>query len=93
GSSDISIDQIKLSVYPNPADNTLKISLNSIDFEDNQLNISIFDVTGKLVYNDKMELNYGQVEKLINTDYLYPGVYHLKISSSQKSFTKRIIIN
>jgi hypothetical protein len=70
-------------VYPNPAKD--KIQLSNIDMT--QAEIRIFDVLGKQVYQQsKRNANY------IDISHLKSGIYLLSITESDKSATKKLII-
>lgn len=75
----------KIKVYPNPTNNSLKIEL-----PDNQLsNIELIDINGKIlksIQNIDAPIN-------INVSHFNPGVYILKVISSEKSFQQKIVIS
>jgi len=73
----------KLSVYPNPANNTLNFDMNdSIAIN----SISIIDVTGKVI-TPKFDLN----SKTIDVSNLQSGVYFVRFDSEGQSLTKKFI--
>jgi hypothetical protein len=73
-------------VYPNPTQGTLHIKLNNTD----DLNISIFDVRGRRVYN---EFNNNKTEiRTLDVNALSSGIYLLNIESNGSRVTKKIII-
>ncbi len=78
-----------VTLFPNPSTGAFKLS---VDFaEAAPLNVKIFDVVGKLVF----ELEHKQVknEKFdINLSASGKGMYHAIISSGQNSTSKKITI-
>jgi len=74
---------VELTVYPNPVKNTLKLETS----EALNLNVELFDITGKLI---KTELFRGTSNQL-NLKGLPVGVYLLSVKSSNKSRTFKII--
>ena len=68
-------------LYPNPSKNNVKISLGI-----EKANVSIFDMSGKLVQTNK---NYIS-DKNIDISNLPIGVYIVRISSNNKLVTKRL---
>jgi hypothetical protein len=77
------------SVYPNPANDHLNIHLKN-DLADPS--ISVYDLTGKLVYNSRIE-NLSSVFT-INTATLPQGVYFYRIfSEAMEVQTSRIVVN
>ena len=73
-----------LSVYPNPATNEIKIDLSS--FNRAELQINIFDITGKVVSVNKMQNNK------IDISNLKSGVYFIKASDLKHSKNAKLII-
>ncbi len=73
-------------VYPNPASTSVYINtINNVNIE----NVSIFDITGKLVfaqkYNNKKGIN-------IDIEKLYSGFYIIKIKTEDNNLTRKITI-
>jgi len=77
------INDIKIQVYPNPANDKLFISCPGFDYS----KIEIFDMTGKNMLFSKN----GHAEQSINLN-LNDGVYLLVLSNSNQSFRKKFII-
>ena len=69
---------IKLSVYPNPSDGLINIQHNSN--KDLILNISVTDLTGKILYVNEFSEKLMQ----INLTDLSKNVYFLNITNQQK---------
>jgi len=73
----------KLSVFPNPTNNTLNFNMgDAASIND----ISIIDVTGK-VFKAKFDLN----AKTIDVSDLQAGVYFVRFASEGQSLTKKFI--
>ncbi|MBX3163410.1 MAG: T9SS type A sorting domain-containing protein [Bacteroidetes bacterium] len=78
---------LKLEVYPNPANDLIKVE-SSIPNE--ELDILIIDVTGRTVLNKKAEIKNYTSDVELN---LSNGVYILKITNKQqKTISKKLII-
>ncbi len=72
-------------IYPNPANNYLKIKTNN-EF-DNYFRVSIFDIYGKLYIDNTNS------ETTINTSGLNPGIYFIRITdNSGNTSTKKFIV-
>ncbi len=80
--SDIVFTQNSVAIYPNPAIQSFKIDLNV-----ENTNVSIFDITGKLI---KSIENYTPA-KAINISNLKVGTYLIRIKSDNKMITKRLV--
>ncbi|MCD4747075.1 MAG: T9SS type A sorting domain-containing protein [Bacteroidales bacterium] len=74
-----------LLVYPNPSDGLFGISVKYPVNED--FNIRVFDLTGKLVFSVK-----GLVENKVDLRHLETGVYFMQASDKENKCCKKIII-
>ncbi|QTE24336.1 MBG domain-containing protein [Polaribacter cellanae] len=72
----------KVFIYPNPAKNTLKISLGI-----EKASVTIYDINGKLV---KKQRNYIS-DRMLDISNLPIGVYLIKIKSDNNIITKRLV--
>jgi trimeric autotransporter adhesin len=89
----VSADNIRktdLSVYPNPANDRI-----SIQFGDNlegTINLTITDVTGKIIYSGEYsDVRPGQVHS-VNTSEYTEGIYLLNVISTDGRNTKKIVV-
>ncbi len=62
------------------------LEINSTEAEDQIL--SIFDVTGKLVYSKKYNIVVGKNQLILETNGLSRGVYFVKIADINTKFIK-----
>jgi len=74
------IENLTASIYPNPSSGNFSITINEKEF-----NVIVYDVTGKVVYE-------SQNEKQINLTDKPKGIYFLKITSDNKIYSQKIII-
>jgi hypothetical protein len=79
------------SIYPNPlyADN-LNIDIISISNQNN-VNIVVYDISGRLVSSDIVNLTLGINKIKIDTSLLSSGVYILDVSSENISVSKKFV--
>ena len=83
-----SVTEIKM--YPNPAKNNITISLNS---QKNQnLNIKIYDVLGKVCLNDFFKSQSGMVNKNYSLNELSKGMYFVEISNEEEKTVFKLLI-
>lgn len=75
------INDLETNIYPNPVKDILQIS-----HKGDQLSVSIYDITGRLMFEK------SNVSKSINLESLKSGVYLLKLSSNNGSNVIRRII-
>ncbi len=75
---------------PNPADDYVSISLfNPLD---RLADISIVTLSGKVVYNTKLEVTGDRGLITINTSKIPAGMYLVNISTSDAKYTEKLII-
>jgi hypothetical protein len=70
-----------LSIYPNPADNTIKVKVNIDDM------INIYDIGGKLIQSIKSTQEINDID----ISHLLPGIYILKLIDDKYIVTEKII--
>ena len=75
------LNQLDISIYPNPTSDTV-----NIDSSSSQLKVVVFDILGKQVLN-KPNTNSVDVSSLSK------GAYFIKVSDGIKSSTKRFVKN
>ncbi|NOQ28469.1 MAG: T9SS type A sorting domain-containing protein, partial [Bacteroidales bacterium] len=74
-----------IKLYPNPTSGTINIDLTE---NNEQIEISIFDVTGKILLHKEINSNESSFAVEISGE---SGVYFIKLSSNLKSKTYKII--
>ncbi len=80
-----------LIVYPNPAKDLISININLT--QNSNLDISIYDINGKLIKNIYNKYSKkGKLTITTNISELNHGVYLLQAKSNLKMQTKRLII-
>lgn len=75
-------------VYPNPSSS--EINIETVNFNYNTADISIFNQLGELVLRRK---DWRVSEKEINIDDLSEGLYFIQVKTSQGQQTQKLIIN
>jgi len=85
GGLDNSINQPLFSIFPNPANHVVSIESNISQGE--LVTLSMFDVTGKLMiqnkFKDKLQLDINSFES---------GIYVIRIQSNSEVFTQQLVI-
>ena len=92
-SSMISVNEYKaneLTVYPNPADESINVKINNIN--DNKAKIIIYNVLGEVVYTQEISSSDNSLNTQINLDYLSNGSYLMTISTNDYIWKKHIVI-
>lgn len=88
GVNENSLEQIDFNIFPNPASDLIAIQVLGLLKDD--LKIEMYDVAGKLV--KATNIFTGSTIAYFETETLYSGSYILKISNSQSTITKKVII-
>lgn len=84
----IEANDFELSIYPNPANQWLTITLNSSS--QNSLNLQITDMAGKTVLNTVLESGINQ--KSIDISELSNGLYNVSIQSNLSISNQKLLI-
>lgn len=94
--STIGIDELNnlnanCNVFPNPASNTINISINLEESTD--LTISIFDMFGKMVYcSGEKKYNDGENNFWLDASNYSAGLYQIKIGNKRFGINKSLVI-
>ena len=75
----------KIEVYPNPASETIMISLPE---QFDRFNLIFYDTNGKIIY----ESNIYENNSTINISHLKTGIYYMKIYINNKTTIKKLIV-
>jgi len=81
------VNQNEILLYPNPANNVLKIQYLGKNLNDFQ--VAIFDVLGKNILNQKVSIS-NKEEQSLDITHLPKGIYFVKITGNQFSVSKTI---
>jgi hypothetical protein len=80
-----------ISCYPNPASDKITISSNGFDLRDALL--TIVDVTGKVVYSEKLGANNFSAVNIELPVSISDGFYLINIQNSSQSLSDRLVIH
>jgi hypothetical protein len=80
-------------VYPNPSSSTSKVTLAVSGAKGSKASVEIVDVVGKVVYTETMSISQESnvSEKSVDLG-LASGVYTVKVTTSGKTFTEKLIV-
>lgn len=76
-----------LEIYPNPSDSKVNFTMSG----NNSANLSIFDITGKTIYNHNYQLNGILKTSFDFSDYA-KGIYFVKLTNGNEIIIKKLII-
>lgn len=81
------LNQASFSIFPNPTQDKLTIDLGDISLKDPIL--SIYDLTGKIVYSENLAASINTKE--LNIKSFATGVYFVKIQNDQQTFVQKLV--
>lgn len=93
GNTGLSAEQVKpldkntMRVYPNPAVGSVNVELAKGLGEN--ATVSVYDMTGKLLYNKQHNLSTGRAS--IDISAFNSGVYSIKVQTDETTYTKQLI--
>ena len=77
-------------LWPNPSNGSINLALTP--FSNGDIEVSLYDIRGSLVYNKGFETNGSLFEKALTFSGLNTGIYFIKVSNSGISKTTKLII-
>ncbi len=86
---DDSPESSSMKIYPNPAHEKVIIKFNALNNNNNNIRISLFDLSGKAVYIQEI-FNENEIEIPIQT--LEKGIYIIRATNSKQSFIQKLVI-
>ncbi|MFN0201641.1 MAG: C10 family peptidase [Bacteroidia bacterium] len=89
--SDNQANTSTLTAYPNPANEVLKLNIQTTNAETSQ--VILTDLSGKVVYQQALDLNEGETQTEINTQTLPTGIYLLNINGNTVHQTQKVMVN
>ncbi|MES2514446.1 MAG: T9SS type A sorting domain-containing protein [Bacteroidota bacterium] len=84
------LDNSDVVLYPNPASNDLSIAINSK--ENSKGNLSVLDITGKVLSAQDISLETGKNIVSKNTSELPSGIYFVQVKCNDSFITKKLVI-
>ncbi len=88
GIANTSLEASQVNVFPNPTSELIIIQL--VDINTENLEVELFDMTGKLV--ETTRLLQGSTIAYFDTKTLYSGQYVVKISNGNSMTTKQVVV-
>lgn len=79
-----------LSVFPNPAKDVLKLTLQSTNTSETEIAIS--DITGKIVYRKMFSIPGGESHLDIDVSHLARGIYLLRTDLDNNELVRKVIL-
>jgi hypothetical protein len=80
---------IELTVFPNPVVNTLNVAIDAQRPQAEKATLRIFNLTGQLMYQDKIQIDGGANQVQLPVSELPDGLYLLQLQNGNKLKTIR----
>jgi len=90
GTNDLNESKIQFSIFPNPATSSATIGLELV--KDSEVEISIVDLSGKVITSRNYGTLNGYSEINMNTSNLNSGIYLVKVTIDNVSIVRRLVI-
>lgn len=78
------------AVWPNPSNGSINLQLTPSSSDN--IEVSLYDIRGSLVYNKEFETNGSIFEKSLTFNGLNTGIYFIKVSNNGINKTTKLII-
>jgi hypothetical protein len=86
-----SLSKDNVSLFPNPSTGKLFIEMNLAKSDDIQ--VTILDFVGKIILRESFICEQGIDTKEIRLDECHDGLYFIRLTSGDKSFTEKIVLS
>ena len=90
----INVNEIDISdqilVYPNPNSGEFSILVSFADLQQTQITIS--DVTGKIIYNEQLNNKTGNFKQEVVLSNVSKGIYYVQLKSDKYIASKKLIV-
>ena len=78
------------NIYPNPASETVNLTINNITAKDAQL--SVFNYSGQLIEERKLNLSTGTQTEQVNVASYPTGFYFFRLTTERGVATEKIMV-
>lgn len=91
GSTDNKLEMDNMKLYPNPNDGKFNLNFNLKNKADAE--VTVYDMQGKQVYNEKLPNFSGEYNKPIDISSNAKGIYFVKIQQGKHTQVKKISLD
>ena len=79
-----------ISVYPNPAEDVVNIAVKEVG--NTSYNVTITDITGKVLFNNRLNNMLNNNAASINVSEFNKGMYFIMLTNEQGTSTQKLIV-
>jgi len=87
---DVNNPSLGFNIYPNPASETVSLSINNIEANDAQL--SVFNYSGQLIEERRLNLVPGAQVEQVNVNNYPTGFYFFRLTTDRGVATEKIMV-
>jgi alpha-tubulin suppressor-like RCC1 family protein len=92
GVEDNAVDLSSLSIFPNPSRNgVFQLAISSLNGEVSDLQLEIYDITGKRIFSKNAQINASDSAVLIDISEQSQGVYFLNVETMGYRISQKLI--
>ena len=81
----------KVDIFPNPVTDFLMVKFDAFDFPIQNMEMSVVNVNGKVLKQEKLDIFSGEINYELNTQSLSEGIYWLRFLVDGEEFMKRFV--
>lgn len=81
-----------IKVYPNPVESGRGLTIDAFLMDADDVTVAMHDMLGRAVYNSSKSLAAGMGRFSVATDQLADGTYFVRVTSSQGTQVKKVIV-
>jgi hypothetical protein len=85
------ITENNLSVYPNPANSSVTVELNTASAQNAE--VSLVNAAGQIVFSERVILAAGKNARNYNLQQFARGVYTVRITTKESVIIKKVVLN
>lgn len=91
GMEEMSSSITNFSIFPNPASSQINLMFELKDAQ--EVNLTIIDLTGKVVYTKSYGIIHGIKSEMISCEGIAKGAYFIKLNSVNGTQTQKVILD
>ncbi len=83
------VADLKLIIYPNPSNGLVTIDIKGAE---KSLDLELFDMNGRLIYKEKIDTRYQQINKDVDLSRLPKGMYLIRLYNIEQNVVSKILL-
>jgi hypothetical protein len=79
----------EIAIFPNPSNGITTIEVSGV--VNNDETVEIIDITGRLIYSEKMNAYANFAESFVDVSSYKSGTYLVKVKTNERVYTKSLV--